>query len=493
MIDRRKFLKLTGLALLSSQLSPQLPLWAQPQSVLVNDMHSQLNPTRVSQVQVVTTASQLCAAVKKAARQKKCLAICGARHAGGGQQFATDALLIDISQMNKILSFDQKEGTIEVESGIHWPKLLAYLDSEQVDSKSPWGINQKQTGGDELTLGGALGANAHGQGLSLRPIIADVQSFVLINAKGEKVVCSRQENFELFRYVIGGYGLFGLIYSIKLKLVPRCKVERCVAMVEAKDLVTTVERCISDGFVYGHYQLNIDNLSKDFMRSGIFTSYKLLAQDTPVKVSGKKLTDGAWLDLVYGAHTAKGVTFEKYANYYLSTSGQVDWSDVWQTGPYVENYHSIIDKRMHAAVKSTEVLSEFYVPRAQIANFIEDVRADFLANDVDLLYTSIRFIEKDTECFLAWAKSQMVCVILNLHTVHTKEGIEKTKQAMRRVTDLAIKYQGSYYLTYHKFADKNQVLACYPQIREFFAYKLKMDPQEVFQSDWYRHMKALVG
>lgn len=395
--------------------------------------------------------------------------------------------------MNRILSFDKVAGIIEVEAGICWPKLLAYLTASQSDAENPWGINQKQTGGDELTLAGALGANAHGQGLSLVPIIGDVQSFVLINSQGEDVICSREENFELFRHAIGGYGLLGAIYSIKLKLVPRRKVERLVEMVETKDLISNVERCIANNFAYAHYQLNIDNKSEEYLRKGIYTSYRLLPQDTPVKTSGDKLSEAAWLKFVYGAHTDKGETFKLYQNYFLSSSGQVDWSDVWQTGPYVEGYHHIIDRWMKATVKASEVLSEFYVPRAHIADFLEDVRADFLNNDVDLLYTSIRFIEEDKECFLAWAKSQMVCVILNLHTEHSKNSIEKTRLAMQRVTDLAIKYQGSYYLTYHRFAERRQILSCYPQMKEFLDYKLKMDPAEVFQSDWYRHMKRLIS
>ena len=47
-----------------------------------------------------------------------------------------------------------------------------------------WGITQKQTGADRLTLGGALGANIHGRGLTLRPIIGEVESFTFMDADG---------------------------------------------------------------------------------------------------------------------------------------------------------------------------------------------------------------------------------------------------------------------------------------------------------------------
>ena len=35
------------------------------------------------------------------------------------------------------------------------------------------------------------------------------------------------------------------------------------------------------------------------------------------------------------------------------------------------------------------------------------------------------------------------------------------------------------------------LLACYPRFPEFLQLKLQCDPQELFQSDWYRHYRAL--
>ncbi len=54
---------------------------------------------------------------------------------------------------------------------------------------------------------------------------------------------------------------------------------------------------------------------------------------------------------------------------------------------------------------------------------------------------------------------------------------------------MAGKRGGSYFLTYHRWAFPRQLEACYPQIREFFAQKRDQDPDELFQSDWYRHYR----
>ena len=41
---------------------------------------------------------------------------------------------------------------------------------------------------------------------------------------------------------------------------------------------------------------------------------------------------------------------------------------------------------------------------------------------VDVIYGTVRLIERDDESFLAWARDRWACVIFNLHTVHTRRG-----------------------------------------------------------------------
>ena len=109
------------------------------------------------------------------------------------------------------------------------------------------------------------------------------------------------------------------------------------------------------------------------------------------------------------------------------------------------------------------------------------------------LLNPFRLIEQDDESFLAWARESWACVIFNLHVTHSPQGIEQAADSFRGLIDLGIKHGGSYYLTYHKFARREQVVACYPQFQQFLALKKKYDPDEHFQSDWYRHYRKMFG
>jgi FAD/FMN-containing dehydrogenase len=258
MLTRRRFLDL-GRGSLLAALAIR-PGGATARSWL-NDVHSGLNLTSVQSLHHPGSLEQLQAIVRDAGRARRALSIAGARHAMGGQQFLTDGCVVDMAAMNRALAFDARAGLVECEAGIQWPELMDHLERAQAGQWPQWGITQKQTGADRLSLGGALAANVHGRGLAMRPFIDDVASFVLIDAAGEARRCSRTENADLFRLAIGGYGLFGAIATVTLKLSRRRKLERVVEIIGADELMAAFERRIAAGFLYGDFQFSTDESS----------------------------------------------------------------------------------------------------------------------------------------------------------------------------------------------------------------------------------------
>jgi FAD/FMN-containing dehydrogenase len=489
MISRREFIAgSVALAVASSASGKPVPA---PEPVLVNDVHSQLNSTRVLEILEPRSLEDVQSIIRTARRDRKAISVAGGRHAMGGQEFGTDTLLIDIRKMNRVLRLDRNRGILEVEAGIEWPELIDSYLALQNGDRQPWGIAQKQTGADRLTMAGTMAANAHGRGLQMKPFVSNVESFVLVDATGAAHTCSRTENPELFRLVHGGYGLFGIVASVQLRLVRRQKVERIVEIRTVDDLMPAFEKRIGDGFEYGDFQFSIQRDSDDFLHKGVFSCYRPVPIDTPIPAAEKQLSDENWRQLLYLAHTDEKKAFEKYADYYLSTNGQVYWSDTHQLSIYPDNYHREIDEKLHAPYPATEMITEIDVPRSTLKGFFDEVRDDFRKNKVELIYGTVRIIERDDESFLPWAKQPYACVIFNLHTVHSPEGIQRSADAFRGLIDMAARRGGTYYLTYHRFADRKQIENCYPQFAEFLRLKKKYDPEERFQSDWYRYYRTM--
>ncbi len=493
MISRRSMLNLIAKGGVGFALAPYaLPGGATMSTrSVVNDVHSKLNPTLVHDIVPVDSVAAVQSAIQRARAEKLSVSIAGGRHAMGGQQFGTDTLNIDTRSMNRVLHLEQDPGVVEVEAGIQWPQLISRLGEMQAGNARQWSIIQKQTGADRLCLGGALGANIHGRGLKLKPIIDDVESFVLVDANGEAKVCSRSENPELFRLAIGGYGLFGVITSIKLRLMPRTKLQRVVELVDIDALMQRFEERIVAGYLYGDCQFSIDPNSPDYLRKGVFSCYRSVDNSVPVPSSQKVLSADDWRKLYLLSHNDPARIFDVYSSYYLSTSGQIYWSDTHQLSTYIDDYHQLVDQQMGAVFPGTEMITEVYVPRSALGALMSTLATDFRRHDVQVIYGTIRLIEQDAESFLAWAKRDYVCVVMNLHVDHNPQGISKSAEDFRRTIDRAIELDGSYFLTYHRWASRRQAETCYPQIPKFLELKRRYDPDEVFQSDWYRHYRRL--
>ncbi|MBL4770479.1 MAG: FAD-binding oxidoreductase [Planctomycetes bacterium] len=473
-----------GLWLLAGCGSPGAP-------VLLNDIHSRLNETLVASYHEPSSKVEIVGLVQSAARDGLSISISGGKHSMGGQQFGEGTLHINMSRYASVIGLDQETGWVTVESGIQWPKLIGWLIETQKGQDAPWAIRQKQTGADNLSLGGAVSSNIHGRGLTMPPFVGDVESLEIVNAEGELITCSRAQNSELFSLVVGGYGLFGVITEVTLRLSPRIKLERKVEIIDVADVPTRVQERIADGYLFGDYQFKTDESSPDFLRKGIFSFYKPTDAAPPVEIEPKRMRPEDWQSLYKLAHFDKAAAFETYSNYYLSTDGQIYWSDTHQISYYVEGVDALIDDAAGVRAPGSLMICEFYVPGPRLPEFLEAMAHVVRREKANLIYGTVRFIESDTDSFLAWAKQPYTCIVVNLRVTHDEQGIQAAKQHFRSIIDAALALDGSYFLTYHRWARKDQVLKAYPEFPEFLRRKLKFDPSERFQSDWYRHYREM--
>jgi hypothetical protein len=170
----------------------------------------------------------------------------------------------------------------------------------------------------------------------------------------------------------------------------------------------------------------------------------------------------------------------------------VYWSDLQQLGYYPAGYHAELDRN----TRGSEMITELYVPRARLADFLAAAAERLRALRASVIYGTVRLIERDRDTFLAWAREPWACCVLNLHVEHSpgaSGGLARARRAFRALIDLAAERGGSYYLTYHRWATRVQAEACHPRLRAFLAKKREHDPEERFQSDWYRHHRRLLG
>lgn len=452
-------------------------------SVRLNDVHSRLNATQVAEVLRPVSVEAAASMIRRAARSGAPLVPMGAQHAMGGQQYLDGGLVIDTAGLDRIEQFDDVRGLVTAEGGIRWPALLDWLQRSPRNS-GRWTVRQKQTGGDNFSLGGSVAANVHGRILGHGPLVDDIEWLEIVDASGERRKLSRNEDPLHFAHVVGGYGLFGLVTRVCLRLTREQTLEREVSLERVGTLMQRFDEAIARGCRYGDFQFAVDPDSPDFLDLGILSCYRPV--DAEPSQNPLALGNDGFRHLLHLAHVDKTRAFDEYAAHYLRSHGQRYPLVAQHSGIYLDGYHDAID---HALChRGSEMISELYVPRPQFARFMAVAVETLRRHRADPIYGTVRLIEPDRSTALPWAREAWACTVFNLHVQHRGNGPLEAAAAFRGLIDCALDCGGSYYLTYHRWARPDQLEAAHPGIRAFLAHKRELDPRGVFQSDWYRHL-----
>ena len=138
------------------------------------------------------------------------------------------------------------------------------------------------------------------------------------------------------------------------------------------------------------------------------------------------------------------------------------------------------------------MISELYVPLERFGSFMSAARRSILETGANLVYGTVRLIEAEDETTLRWARGDYACVIFNLLVEHSDEGIERAKEQFRALIDCALDEDGCYYLTYHRWARRDQLERAYPEIHRFLELKDKYDPDGLFDSEWHQALRQML-
>ena len=187
------------------------------------------------------------------------------------------------------------------------------------------------------------------------PFIGDVESFELLDRQAATSrSCSRTENAELFRLVIGGYGLFGIVVSATLRLVaaPQGRA-RGRDRARSTALMRGVRRRIRDGYLYGDFQYAIDPTPRTTScAAACSTCYRAGDPAHPDPRHQRELRESDWSGCSPRAsRQGRGLPALRRRTT-SQTNGQVYWSDLHQLSTYLDDYHRGARQRLASQVNA---------------------------------------------------------------------------------------------------------------------------------------------
>jgi FAD/FMN-containing dehydrogenase len=227
------------------------PLTFEQTGGFLNDA-SCLNKTSVYGIVKITTVEDIWNALQFARDNHLKVAIAGQRHSMGGQSLIQDGLILDMRPFNQI-RLDKTAKIATVQGGATWAQVQHLIDQDGLAVQAMQSINI-------FTVGGALSVNAHGIAHRPGPLASTVKAFRIMLSNGEIKTATPDENPELFRLALGGYGLFGVILDADIQLVDNEMYELKTQYVSYKDFARYYEGNVGEndkfGLVYGRLSVS---------------------------------------------------------------------------------------------------------------------------------------------------------------------------------------------------------------------------------------------
>lgn len=441
---------------------------------------ARLYPTKVVEVRSETKVEDLVAVINDAQASGLKVSISGSQHSQGGHTYYDDAVVLDMRDFDKIIDIDTENKMITVESGATWQDIQAAIQPEGL------AVIVMQSS-YVFTVGGSMSANAHGRDLDMTTIVETVESFRLLLANGSIVNVSREENDELFSLVIGGYGLFGVILDVTLKVTDDLIYEKKTFDVNYKDFNNYfVDNIQSDETVAMMLMRpSVDIKAEDFLETmTVSTWHHTDYADDSLFVLGEEknvLRDTFVFDLSRRFDWAKSLRWKLQKK--LVEEGGIS---------YVSRNNAMrppvapLDFLEYTPKNRTDIIQEYYVPIENFVPFMDEFKDIIVREDINILSSTIRYVKANNE--VRWShtpeKDAFAIIVMN-NIALDKESVVEAQEETRKLVDTAIKYGGAHYLTYQLFPSNDQLRKAYPLTAEVFELKKKYDPEELFMSMFY--------
>lgn len=438
---------------------------------------AQLLPTQMKRITATTQTNELQDLLNEAAKEDRVITLAGTQHSQGGQTLYPGGWLIDMKEYDEILAFDPTAQTLTVQSGATWSKIQEYIQ--------PHGLALQVTQSQSIfTVGGTMSVHAHGRDLRYNALSESIESFRLLTADGTILDVSKDQHADYFQNVLGGYGLFGIILDVTLRLTEDELYVQQTEELDYEDYPAYFKEQVLENPKAKMHLARLSTAPDTFLKDMYVTNY-LVAPDQGLRDDCSKLSEERIIAIP---------KFMLGVARYSDTGKDWFW-DVQQT--YSERLDGDLITRNNAmrsdstfmdyeSSSRTEVLQEYFVPIDQYVSYVDALREVLERHDINLLNITVRYVERNEDTVLNYATSDMFSLVLLIHQPLDDESLAETDAAIEEMVAATLAHDGSYYLPYYQFPTQAQFQEAYPKWQSFQQFKEQADPKGRFQNLWYK-------
>jgi len=439
---------------------------------------ARLLPTKVLRVDRVRRIEQLQDILREAKQNGWKVSIAGSRHSQGGHTYYNGGVVLDMRDFDRVLALDRDKKTITAEAGATWDDVQRHIN--------PHGLAVKVMQSSYVfTIGGTMSANAHGRDLDKTSFVETVLSFHLMLPDGKIVNVSRAENPELFKLVIGGYGMFGVIVDATLQLTDDVAFERRAVVMDYRDFPAYFARLKADpaaGLMLARPSFS----GGTFLRELVVMTWNRTDRTAEgIHVLGEEqhvLRDRFFFGLSRRFDWAKDLRWALQKKV-ESSPGRTKLISRNNAMRPPETPLELLD---YYSASDTDIIQEYYVPIRNFVPFMDEFRRILADGRMNVVSSTIRYVKANDETYLAYAPKEDAFAIIQMSNAGlSAEGQRQTQAVTQQLVDVAIRFGGSYYLTYQLYPTRDQMWRAYPNAEHVFERKRFYDPEERFMSKFY--------
>jgi FAD/FMN-containing dehydrogenase len=159
-----------------------------------------------------STLEGICDVLASARETGRSIVPRGSGYSYGDAALNAENIALDLSRMNRVVSWDPRAGVIKVEPGVTIGQVWRYVLE---DGWWPPVV----PGSMYPTVGGCAATNVHGKNNWRDGTLGDwIEEISLLLPSGVVKTCNRDENPELYYAAIGGLGMLGIIVGVTMRL-----------------------------------------------------------------------------------------------------------------------------------------------------------------------------------------------------------------------------------------------------------------------------------
>tara|TARA_B100001057_G_scaffold380381_1_gene386037 strand:+ start:231 stop:1583 length:1353 start_codon:yes stop_codon:yes gene_type:complete len=392
--------------------------------------------------------------------------------------YNTNQIIVNLNRYKKKFLFDKKNGILTISPGFKIKEILNKI------KKYNWSL-YSIPGGDNVSIGGCIGNDVHGKdSFKFGNFGENIIELDVILANEKIIKCSRTKNTKIFRSIIGGLGLIGIIINVKVRLKKISEIYQTDHYIcsNYKDTVKNIFENNKD-YDYINGWLDIYSKKDQLGKSVIFKSKKIKKN---IYVKNKNLNTvnivAKFQRIIFSFFVKRNLM--KILNYFIFYLFKLKRKNLntYQDITYPLSSYGVDIKDAIKPYSFFEI--QVILKKKDLLNSLKNFILRCQKLKLNGFVIGIKIHKKNLN-YLSFSDEG---VSININQIFNNNDLEFNFKKLKSLHKYLITKKHKIYLCKDFLMDKKDINKNYVNFKKFLNVKKKVDPKEIFYSDFYKRI-----